>query len=374
MDAYVRNDYEPALAAFKDSYAADTSFVLPLLYASFCQVNRGDYGAADSMLAIVDAGRRRLNPYDRYWLDYQRAELAGRDSEALSAIRRAAELAPGSKATYNFAVRALEARQPFQAESALSRLPPDVGPMRGWLPYWDVLTSALHAQQKHRSELKAAREARRRFPSRLEAYFPEARALAASKMLIDLERLWTQVHSNPDATHARLGALALEVGSELWAHADSIAARQWLTRSYLAFMQAGRGRDGAEARWGRARAAARLGLQVALGLSKELISLEHNRTEYLGLFGILSAQGHDRVRAQSVLQQLAADSRPYTYGRPQYEAARIAVALGDLGQATELLGLAKSAGYTYDPELHRDPILAPLHHSTIFRQLNAGTH
>src|SRR5207249_2214042 len=79
-----------------------------------------------------------------------------------------------------FAVTAYESRQPFTAESALGRLSPDLGPMRGWFPYWEVLTSAFHAEQKHGPELNAARETLRRFPDRIAAYITEARALAAT--------------------------------------------------------------------------------------------------------------------------------------------------------------------------------------------------
>ena len=139
--------YAPALVAFERSYALDTAFVLPLLYASFCHNNRHYYAAADSVLRILARERGRLNQADRYWLDYQRSELAGDRPAALAAIRRAAELAPFSKATYNFAVTAYESRQPFTAESALGRLSPDLGPMRWWFPYWEVLTSAFHAER-----------------------------------------------------------------------------------------------------------------------------------------------------------------------------------------------------------------------------------
>ena len=166
MDAYVRGDYALAVTAFERAHRSDTTFGLPLLYASFCHVNRGDYELADSVLHILSGQREQLNEYNRNLLDYQRAELSGDDPGAMSAIRRTAEMAPSSKAPYNFAVTALEARLPFTAESTLPQLSPDVGAMRGWLPYWEVLTSSLHVQRKYRAELSAARQARQRFPNR----------------------------------------------------------------------------------------------------------------------------------------------------------------------------------------------------------------
>jgi TolB-like protein len=372
MDAYARNEYDPALAAFRAAYTADTSFALPLLYASFCFANRGEYAAADSVLRIAARQRDQLSAYDRYLLDYQRAELAGKDSESLLAIRRAAELAPSSKATYNFAVRALEARQPFAAESALRLLSPDVGPMRGWLPYWDVLASALHAQKKHRQELKVARETRRRFPDRNAAFVLEARALAAQRRSSELEKLWGEANESP-ATARDKGMLAYEAGAELWSHGDSAASHSWLNRAYQDFSASGdSGNRSSEMRWRRAESAARLGrLREALELSKQLATRDSTQPEYLGLSGVLAGQLGSSTRAHDLLQRLANDTRPYTYGRPQFQAGRIAAVLRDFERASQLLTLAVSRGYPYNLELHRDPVLKALHGLPIVRLLDA---
>ena len=372
MDAYVRNDYRSALAAFERAYAIDTTFVVALLYASFCHSNLGDYASADSLLRIVGAQRNRLSAYDRYWLDYGVAELAGDESKALAAIRGAAELAPTSKATYNFAVQALEARQPAAAESALRRLSPDVGAMRGWFPYWDVLASALHAQRKHVVEVRVAREAHQRFPHSIVAYVLLARALAAERSLAELERLWPQAAAQSDATLIQMGTLAYEVGSELWAHGDSTDAQAWFDRSYNAFGPVD-GRSGEiESRWGRAQAAARLGRLVeALELAEALASRDLTRPDYAGLLGVVAAELGNRARAQAILERLAADTRPYTWGRPQFQAGRIAVALGDVREAARFLAIARERAYPYDLELHRDPILAGLRELPALRQLDA---
>jgi len=370
MDAYIRSDYQAGLLAFQKSYAADTTFVLPLLYAAFCHSNLRNYAPADSLLRIVNTQRERLNEHDRYLLDYQMAELTGRDADALLAIRRAAELAPTSKATYNFAVRALEARDPFPAESALQRLSPNVGPMRGWLPYWEALTIALHAQRKHRTELKAAREARRRFPERIGAYIFEVRALAAQGNSSELEQPWREARTKANTRDADLGALAYEAGAELWAHGDSNSAKTWFTRSYDAFSLR-EGSPANDARWGRARAAARLGrLREAFDLCAVLANSDSTRVDYQGWLGMLAAQLADSMRARSLVERLAADTRPYTFGRPQYHAARIAAALGDLDRATNLLALARSRGFPFTLTFHQDHALARLAGRPIMRELD----
>src|SRR5439155_14246477 len=212
-------------------------------------------------------------------------------------------------------VQALEARQPAAAESALRRLSPDVGAMRGWFPYWDVLASALHAQRKHVVEVRVAREAHQRFPHSIVAYVLLARALAAERSLAELERLWPQAAAQSDATLIQMGTLAYEVGSELWAHGDSTDAQAWFDRSYNAFGPVD-GRSGEiESRWGRAQAAARLGRLVeALELAEALASRDLTRPDYAGLLGVVAAELGNRARAQAILERLAADTRPYTWG------------------------------------------------------------
>ena len=53
--------------------------------------------------------------------------------------------------------------------------------------------------------------------------------------------------------------------------------------------------------------------------------------------GLLAARAGDWARAESVLRELAADRRPYAYGRGTLWRARIEAALGDDGEALALL-------------------------------------
>jgi tetratricopeptide (TPR) repeat protein len=371
MDQYVRNDYDDARTAFNVANALDTTFVLPLLYKAFCDVNQHRYAAADSLLHRLEGQRSRLSDYNQDWLEFELAQLAGRVPESLAAIRRAARLAPTSKATYNFAVRALEARYPVLAESALRQLSPDVGPMRGWMPYWDVLTSALHVRGRHRAELETAREERKRFPARFEPYTHEARALAAQGNTLELERLWQLAASAQNATPAVRGTLAYDIGEELRAHGDSVDAKPWFERAYGIFSSDND--SGSGARWGRARAGARTGrLAEALGLGEMLISADSGRSaELVGFAGITAARTGHRGRAQQLLEQLAEDKRPYQFGEPQYHAGRIAAALGDTKRAAALLAEAYARGLLYDMELHRDDVLVGLRGQPILDQLAA---
>jgi TolB-like protein len=372
LDAYAGESYQVALQSFRRAQGADSSFLLASLYASFCLTNLHQYAQADSALRLIAGRRERLSDYDRYWLDYERGELAGNDIEALQAIRRAAELAPTSKATYNLAVVAFEGRQPFTAESALARLSPDIGAMRGWQPYWALWASALHAQRKYRQEARAGREGRRRFPGRVEAYLPEARAHAAEQETAELERLWTSVVNLRDARAPDVGNLALEIGDELTAHGDKDASRQWFERAYK--LVSADGATAVTARWVRARAAARLGRwKEALGLGESLVADDPGQRDYyLGFMGIASAALGDKSGAQELSRRLADDQRPFTFGEPQVQAARIAAVLGDSAQVASLLDAAHRKGYPYDLEFHRDPAFTSVRDLTAVQQLDVA--
>ena len=128
-----------------------------------------------------------------------------------------------------------------------------------------------------------------------------------------------------------------------------------------------------EARWGRARAAARLGqLEEALTLGEALAAEDPTQHDYyFGFLGVVAAQLGDRARAREILNQLAADFRPYTLGEPQFQAGRIAAVLGDFERATELLASAQRQAYPYDMEFHRDHTMARLHGLPILRELDA---
>jgi tetratricopeptide (TPR) repeat protein len=244
--------------------------------------------------------------------------------------------------------------------------------MRSWLPYWDVLASALHAQGKHRLELGVARDARRRFPDRIAACFPEARALAADRRLAELEQLWLQAATESDATTIQLGNLSYEVGSELWAHGDSNSAPAWFKRAYSAFGTGDESPNTVESRWGRARAAARLGrLREAFELAEPLAADDPTQLDYRGFLGVLAAQMGNQARAQTILEQLAAVRQPFTWGGPQFQAGRIAAVLGEVERATNLLASAYKSGYPYDLEFHRDQTLARLRGLPILHQLEA---
>jgi DNA-binding SARP family transcriptional activator len=152
-----------AIPHFYRAFALDTSFAMPLFYATLVHSNIGQWREADSLVGIVARSRDRLSDYDQHWLDYLRAELDGDNPAALRAIRRAAELAPGSKAVYNRARQALHSNRPQEAVDALLTLDPERGPMRGWRPYFEQLIGAYSALDEHERALEAAQQYRKTY-------------------------------------------------------------------------------------------------------------------------------------------------------------------------------------------------------------------
>jgi len=122
----------------------------------------------------------------------------------------------------------------------------------------------------------------------------------------------------------------------------------------------------------RARAAARLGRwRQALDLTKDLAADDRKQRDfYVGFAGLLAAWTGDRSLALEREQQLADERRPFTFGEPQFQAGRIAAALGDLQRAEALLTLALRHGYPYGIEFHRDRSLGPLRGRPIMNQLD----
>ncbi len=79
-------------------------------------------------------------------------------------MRRAAEMAPASKAVFNWASSARIAERPQEAIDALRGLDPDRGPMRGFARYWLQIPRSLHHLGEHTAALEELRKGRERYP------------------------------------------------------------------------------------------------------------------------------------------------------------------------------------------------------------------
>src|SRR5256885_630937 len=85
---------------------------------------------------------------------------AQRDARDVVFRATAAGVAPGGRAEYNVASIALSVGQVDETVKILSAMDPERGVMKGWSPYWFVLTHARHLTGDYQTELKEAEELR----------------------------------------------------------------------------------------------------------------------------------------------------------------------------------------------------------------------
>jgi tetratricopeptide (TPR) repeat protein len=299
-----------------------------------------------------------MTEYDRAWLDYRLGLVHGNPEAALAAIRIAARLAPGSKAVYNYGAQAFQAGYLDEALRAVESLPAEQGPMRGFLPYWDIFGAILHAKGDYDREYLVGTKARQLYPQRLMAFSPVARALAVRGRLEDLASVVREAGTLPaDPIGWDYGDLILEVAEELEGHGYGGEAQRYLelARTWLEARAGPRSRDRLVA------TLSALGRQEdAFALLQTLRRAEPASVGYLGLTGLLYARAGLRDRARAVADTLATSPLQYQFGVPFVYRAQIAAALGDREGAVARLREAFTHGAAYELWLHRDHDLQAL--------------
>jgi tetratricopeptide (TPR) repeat protein len=346
MAHYLRIEHRQAIPYFRRAFALDTSFVTPLIYATLTNNNLGNWAQSDSLVGIVDRFRDRLSDYDRHWLDYLKARVDGDNTEALLAMRRAAEIAPGSKAVYNRAWIAIRLHRPREAVDALLSIEPERGPMRGYVAYWNQLTIAYHQLGEHQRELEAAQRARQFYPNRLRVVVMEGRALAALGRLDGVQLLWEEAAEHPGDNVSPPRAL-LDLVGQLCAYGPPDEAAVALERTLRWFEQRPLGE--------RSRFGHRLWHAQALYLARRwdeaegayqaLAEQSPGNVQIQGALGALAARRGHREEAQRVSLQLENMDWPYLFGVHTFNRALIAAALGERDHAVALLREAYAQGH-----------------------------
>ena len=372
LDRYLDADFDGALPRFLDAYAADSSFVSSLIYASLCLSNQGEYARSDSLLRIADRSRASLGRYQRAWLDYRKAFLAGQHERALVAIREAARLAPDSKASYNHAVAAYQTGRVTEALEVLQAIPHERGPMRGFLPYWDLLGAANHALERYDEERAVGDSARRLYPDRLVAFMPIVRSFAAEGRLDSLDRVLSEAASFPrDPIGPDYGELLQEAAEELRAHGHVDASRRTYERAYSWYRSANR--ESAN-RWALARVSHALGWHEEAESFLNTLRRDGELPEHRGLAVLVQARSGQRMAAVAMADTLLSMRRPYQYGLVPLYRARLAAILDDREGAVARLREAFGEGLVHDLWLHRDAELAALRGYRPFDDLAKANH
>lgn len=371
MTHYVDGDFDRAIAAFEQANAHDPTFVLALFFAGMNHSNAGRGAVADSLFTIVQRARARLSPYYQGRLDTQLAMRAGDREAAVGHARTLAEAFPGTKASYNVAQILVSLRRPREARDALLSLDPEREPMRGWDPYWLVLTRALHDLGEHEAELDMARRGREHYPDNISVAWVEAEALAALGREAELERLMTAVTAMRSRLGTTPGTVMTSVAADLVSHGRSeelahriyAQALRWYEdrpeaeragrahRNWYGLTLHGVGRD-AEAR------------QVYERLSAEVPGLPW----YRGMVGVLAARTGDTLEARRVVEWLGSDQAGGTAEDRLLMRGLVAAALGENGQALRFIDAAYDRG-AFNRWGHRHPTLLLLKDEPEFSEL-----
>ncbi len=337
-----------AIPHFYRAFALDTSFVIPLFYATLIHNNNAQWTEVDSLLAIVERFRNRLSEYDRHWLDYLRTRADGDNPAALVAIRRAAELAPGSKAVYNRARQALHNNRPQEAIDALLSLDPERGPMRGWRPYFERLIEAYAVQGEHERALEAAQQLREAYGDDLTTLALEAAVLAALERAEEANALLADITALPEQ--------GLSQGDAMLNHAQYerrlglFDAAQSTAHRAIQWFDARLPETKSSAEWRRSYAWASYvadRCDEAYSVAKSLAEEYPQDFQHWGPVGVLAACRGDRDEALEISLRLEALDGSHLRGSYTMWRSMIAGALGDGENAVAFFRLASAQGMTY---------------------------
>ena len=368
LELYLAREYEEASTLFLRAYELDTTYAVPLIYASLTLRNAGDWGRSDSVVTILERRREEVSVYQRYWVDYSRAVLDGDLDKARATIRRAAELAPGSKAVYNWALMAVRIGRPGEARVALESLHPDRGVMRDVSRYWIRHIEASHQLGDHTRELEQVRELATRHPDDRSVLFQNVRAFSAMGWTDSLQALFgsqqmTRIPPEVIARRYRNAAV------ELFAHGHHDKARQLATQGIHQIDQSLPATDRPsalnvglditgiridisardEAMYQRARLLEILGRkQEALDAYTELLDANPRAWWFHGHQGVMLAWMGDEDGARVVDRWLESLTPEYDQSAVTLWRAGIAARLGERERAVALLQRARLEGRIWD--------------------------
>jgi DNA-binding SARP family transcriptional activator len=368
---FVAGDWQGALPHFERAAAGDATYALPLIVSAITRWNLGQLAEARSALDRAAPLLGGTGPFERALHDMVRAWLAGDWDAASTAVRRQAELAPGSIPGFQVAEEARRRNRPHEAVRVLLQLDPLRGELRGWIFYWVVLAEAYHMLGDHARELDAAQRARALYPESALALRMELHARAA---LGDIDGLHACIHeslASPSRREPRAGTLLREAAHELRAHGhddDTAAALLAQAAAWHHDLSADE-RSSAAVQRATARALYESGdLPAASALFTELAGDAVRVTDACavhhphlgahldhGYLGVIAVRCGDDAEAARIEALLAGAHGGDLFGSTFYWRAAMAALRGDGAGAARLLRRAFAHGMPYDLGIHRDP-------------------
>lgn len=364
-------DYAKAVQHFERAVELDPTFMSPKLAIAVAYGNQEQYAKAESILHSINQNREQLSPLECHYVDWYRAELNGRNHEALRFIRLAEKLAPKDiKTNYILGYKALECNRPKETVEAYARLN-SVDPeilysieSGGWRI--EVLTGAHHMLGDYKKELKVVREGQNYFPDTIGLKVHEVRALAALGRIKEVQNV-IEESLTMKITRTNPGIVMLEASAELRVQGFREEALEIVSMAVDWYKQhMGEADYRYSLAWSLYRAER---WQESRTLFEELSAEEPDNIDFKGYLGILAARRGDEEEAQKISEELKHIDRPYLFGSHTYWRACISALLGDKQQAVKLLTEAFSQGKSYDTYLLNDMNLEPLRDYPPFKEL-----
>jgi TolB-like protein len=363
LERFVAGDWAGAIERMMAAAAADTAFVVPLLYAGIAFANAGNYATTDSILTHLKPQRPSFTTFEGLAYDMLVAQTAGDVAAYYRAHLDAPRIAPNALAHYGLGLGAALNNRPAEALAVFRDIDPERGELRGWMGYWTQRANVEHRLGRHRDELRSARRARSLHPLDPLVAELEATALAGLGRGRELVSLLQRERERHPAPHA----LMLSAGLELLAHGDSAGAMTLLRESLEVARQLPA--ESLAHRLFMVRATYLAGdhdeahtlLQPSIREQPGLMALR-------GMAGALAARAGDVAGARAADEWLATLDRPYMHGQNTYLRARIAALLGEHDDAVRLLLESWREGYPTHRAAHADADLRGLHAHARFRE------
>ena len=377
LDLLTRSEWAGAAAALERAARVDSGFTSPLLWALYARQAAGEFPLADSLVAVLEPRRDRLPAWDRAMLDFLRGRLSGDQEAAYRAIRRVAELMPGSEWLFLRAAQALMVNRPREAVEVLRRLESRDNRLANRLTYrW--LTDALHRLGEYKAELEAAERARRLGVEL--SPLAELRSLAA----LGREREIVAKLESALATRQRdwsTGYLLWAVIAELQAHQGPLTDS--VTRLGLQWYGQGTAEERNDPLYRRSlgnllflagrEAEANTIFEDLQNQVPRVPSVSGRRVPrpwaYAGPLGVLAARRGDRAEAVRLAEFIESHRGRHDYGEGTVWRAAIAAQLGDLAGGTSLFRQAMGQGLYLVNDLFIRSDLAPLREYPPFQEL-----
>jgi len=365
-------DRASAVAHFTRASAADSSYVVPLLWlaATYSRGGSFTWRQMDSVLRVVERSRARLAPLDRLSLDRYGAIQRADGEGAYRASRELVGLAPESHFVEWLASDAYALNRPREAARLLSR----VNRGQRWVQEsqnpWAVLAYALHDLGDFERELSVARQARSLAPRDIRFLWLEIQALVAldrveavTALLEDSEALHSP-HENPGKGAWNMGALMRTVALELRAHGQARMSRDVLLRSHA---------------WYAARPDSEQSRPIAVYNRLQRLEELERWDDACVLADTLLRTDAAGPWSRAVIAQAAALRGDSVAARKHLDllvdagrfalAAKIAARLGDRDGAIDLLRRSLSSGHRHSFYDHLTPAFEALRSDPRYREL-----